>query len=60
MINTDADELLIYHGGAKPGDQSFTDIVAIDADILQVLTERERRRWKRQQRRGMINAQKRC
>ena len=37
MSDIDTDELLIYHGNAKPGDQSFADIVAIDSDIIDLL-----------------------
>jgi hypothetical protein len=55
----DGGELLIYHGGAKPGDQTFADIVAIDGDIVEIIAERERRRWKRERRSGGIDAQKR-
>jgi hypothetical protein len=38
------DELVVCYGGAQPGDDNFADIVAIDADIVAVIAERERRR----------------
>ena len=33
------DDDMIYHGGAKPGDQTFADIVAVDSDIIALLAE---------------------
>ena len=39
-------KLVVYYGGAKPGDDNFADVVAIDAEILEVLAEREQRRRK--------------
>jgi hypothetical protein len=43
-------ELVICYGGAKPGDYNFADIVALDADILEVIAEREHRRKKQERR----------
>jgi hypothetical protein len=34
-----ADELVTYHGGAKPGDQTFADIVAVNDGIIGYLAE---------------------
>ena len=32
-------ELVVYYGGARPGDGNFADVVAIDADILEVIAD---------------------
>lgn len=37
-------EFVAYYGGAKPGDGNYAEVVAVDADIIEVLAERERRR----------------
>ena len=47
MIPDDESKLVVYYGGAQPGDDNFADIVAVDADILEVIAERERQRKKR-------------
>jgi hypothetical protein len=36
-------ELVVYYGGARPGDDNYAEIVAVDADIVHVLALRERR-----------------
>lgn len=40
-------EFVVYYGGAEPGDNNYADIVAVDAEIIEVLVERERRRKER-------------
>ncbi len=41
---SDCDELLTYHGGAKPGDtHTLATVRAVDDEILAYLKRRERR-----------------
>ena len=37
------------YGNTQPGDDNFADVVAIDADILEVLAERERQKEERRE-----------
>lgn len=55
-MTADDDEVLIYHGGAKPGDQTFADVVAVNADVIAWLERRARRRAKQLTAKRNVNA----
>jgi hypothetical protein len=40
-------DAVICYGGARPGDGNFADVVAIDAGIIRIIEQRQRRRQKR-------------
>ena len=45
-MSNDPDDAVICYGGAQRDDGNFADIVAMDADIVRWLEQRERRRSK--------------